>query len=138
MAKQGEPPFWAKVSIGIVLIIALVLIWVFMAGNIFVHLQDINASASLTTFPNYWMAYSDDPAVKPWLVGSMIGATAVIALPIAFIAFLIKEKARSLYGDARWASTQEIKDAGLLGNSGILVGEIGRASCRERVEGEGG
>src|SRR5699024_2458331 len=80
-------------------------------------------SASLTTFPNYWMAYSDDPAVKPWLVGSMIGATAVIALPIAFIAFLIKEKARPLYGDARWASTQEIKDAGLLGNSGILVGE---------------
>src|SRR5699024_3176898 len=78
---------------------------------------------ALTSFSHCLLSYVYELAVKPCLVVSIISATAVISLPIACIAFLIKEKARSLYGDARWASTQEIKDAGLLGNSGILVGE---------------
>lgn len=123
MSIRNEPPLWAKISLGIGLFVALILIWLFLAGKFFVTLQDISTPASIMTFPNYWLAYSDDQAIKPWLIGSMIGATFVLVIPFAFIAFLLKGNKQSLYGDARWASTKEIEKAGLLNGKGILVGE---------------
>lgn len=122
MRRPGNPPAWVKGLIGLVLVIALVLIWDFIAAKIFVQIAlDDKAEASLSTLYTYWQYYRTNHTVALQLYGSMIGAGLICLLPIAII-FGAGRRKRDLYGDAQWATTSEIKAAGLYGDSGILVG----------------
>jgi type IV secretion system protein VirD4 len=70
----------------------------------------------------YWRQYGDDPYTRRWLAtclaGGWIGA-------IAMVAGLLRPAARSLHGDARFATRREVAVAGLFGDDGLVLGRWG-------------
>ncbi len=120
------PPKWAKVVIGIVLAAVLVAIWDFLAGKIFVAITTFNGDVKpdMGTIYHYWTWVRQHPEahkIAMHLYGSMIGAGVACLAPIVIV-IALGQKKRALYGEARWAKTSEIKEAGLLDGKGILVG----------------
>jgi len=95
--------------------------WFYLTGGIFLGLieLDYNTATPLTAY-EYWKHYNDDSYVLEKL--SIAGAISAAILIIPFILLLIPTK-RSLYGEARFAKSSEIKKAGLLDGEGIIVGK---------------
>jgi len=84
----------------------------YLAGHlVFLLNKALPHHVTLFTWWQYWQAYGDMPAQRPRLIAALAlpPLTAVLLLPL-----LLRARPRSLYGDARWASTQDIHDAGLL------------------------
>jgi type IV secretion system protein VirD4 len=53
-----------------------------------------------------------------------MGIPVVFFLGVPFVLFLISiNKPRSLHGDARWATLEEMKKAGLVGDKGLILGK---------------
>lgn len=123
MSNQQTPPTWVKAVLGVILVAILIGLWNFLAGKIFVQLASVNAKPSMTTLYTYWHFYGSQHNVAVKLYMAMGIAGALCLLPIVIIVALGRQK-RSLYGDARWAKPSEIKAAGLLGDTGILVGAL--------------
>lgn len=76
-------------------------------------------AATPMTVVHYWQQYGTDPYTRHWLIicivaGAIVagGATGALAKPIA----------RSLHGDARFATLREVFRAGLFGERGIILG----------------
>jgi type IV secretion system protein VirD4 len=70
----------------------------------------------------YWYHYGAEQEVKKWLyIASGISLAVLLAPGLFFFA----PAKRSLFGDARFAKRSEIKKAGLFGEKGIIVGQIG-------------
>jgi type IV secretion system protein VirD4 len=81
------------------------------------------AAATPITVLRYWQQYGTDPYTRHWLVGCMFAG----ALPAGAIAFyFLRPITRSLHGDARFATLQEVARANLFGDSGIILGRWGR------------
>ncbi len=80
----------------------------------FVLNKSVPRNIAFDTWLRYWGAYSADPVQGPrLLLAAAIAAFIVGAAPVlAFVA--TGRSGRSLHGDARWASTAEIRRAGLL------------------------
>lgn len=76
--------------------------------------------ASPLTVLRYWYHYGDRPQVRGPLLWSVGGGFGTIGL--VGVLFLIPRK-RSLHGDARFAKPHEVKQAGLLADSGIILGK---------------
>ncbi len=121
--KQG-----ARVSLNVWLWLIVVftglLISLWLSGALylwFAHL-DYHKSSPLTVF-QYGYYYGHDKKTQFWL-----GLAVVLGLiPIALPVFLkLRPKKPSLYGDARFATQKEIKQAGLLATKGIIVGKQSR------------
>lgn len=73
----------------------------------------------------YWSQYKDDPKERKRLQGSMgFAVFGIFGLPLILIA-LASGKSRSLHGDARWATTAEVRGAGLLADDGLILGKLG-------------
>lgn len=68
----------------------------------------------LDTWYRFWLAWASEPAERRRLIAAaLIGAGTVLLIPL----WLLIERNRSrssLHGDARWASSAEIREAGLL------------------------
>jgi type IV secretion system protein VirD4 len=78
--------------------------------------------ASPLTIAEYAGYYSDVPMVRRrLLVCSGIGAAVVLGTSLVFLL----PRRRALHGDARFASRAEIVGAGLLGQKGIILGQLG-------------
>lgn len=78
----------------------------------------------LTSLSRYWREYGDDPVQRTRLqrcMGVSYGVTCAL-LP-ALLVIGATARRRSLFGDARFANTDEIKDAKLLGGDGIIIGK---------------
>jgi type IV secretion system protein VirD4 len=74
----------------------------------------IPAGIGVDTWYRYWTAYSADPVQHKRLVGSaMFALTVVYIAPLVMLA-KFRTRPRSLHGDARWATENEVKKAGLL------------------------
>ena len=77
-----------------------------------------------TAIITYWKAYHADPIQATrlkWSVG--IAATGLfVLLPLGLV--LGARKRRSLHGDARFATPAEVRQSGLLGKKGILIGKL--------------
>lgn len=74
------------------------------------------------TLARYLYYYSNRPSVRARVMASSavsIGIVAVASLPALW------PKRRSLHGDARFAMRAEIERAGLLGDRGIILGQLG-------------
>lgn len=79
----------------------------------------------LGTWANAWHVYSDIPIQRGRLQFAAGAAVfLVVGLPLLLINALM-QKTRSLHGDARFATTAEIRKDGLLGTSGVLIGKRG-------------
>ncbi len=81
---------------------------------------------SLTSWPESWRAYREDPIQRKRLqfsaaVGGFIG----FGLPALLLVSLTNQK-KPLHGEARFASHDEIQQAGLYGERGVIVGKVGR------------
>lgn len=121
MSQSVNIPFWAKSLIVISGLIAIVVLWAYLAGGVFLATQkmDFNAATPLTAY-QYWYHYGTNQEVMKWLY---ISGGISLALLLSPGLFFLSPNRRSLFGDARFATTREIKKAGLLGDKGIICGQ---------------
>jgi type IV secretion system protein VirD4 len=73
----------------------------------------------------WWFAY-DAYAHRIFVEGGYVAASGGIAAAVAAIAMSVwrarEVKRATTYGSARWASTREVRQAGLLGDDGVVLG----------------
>ena len=111
---------WFKATLWFGLPLAIIGVWAYLAGGIFLlaHNHKFEEATPLTLY-QYWAYYGTQKAVLKWLYISA-GASLAIMLSPGLLFFAGAK--RSLFGDARFAKTSEIRKAGLLGEKGIIVG----------------
>lgn len=98
----------------------------YVAGGIYyvIHKTDPR-QVQAETWQEYWDQYQDDRKEKKRLQGSMgLAIFAIFGLPLLLI-LVNSGKKRSLHGDARWATTTEVREAGLLADEGLILGQLG-------------
>lgn len=81
----------------------------------------------------WWFSY-DAYAPKIFVKGACIAASGGIAAVIVAVAMSVwrarELRAAETYGSARWATSREIRAAGLLGDDGVILGRLGRDYLR--------
>lgn len=98
----------------------------YLAGGIFMLLHKSNpTTVTASTWGEYWTDYQNDPKERKRLQGSMGGALFLLFGVPLFILLANSGKGRSLHGDARWATRSEVQKAGLLEESGLILGKMG-------------
>ncbi|HNP82753.1 MAG TPA: type IV secretory system conjugative DNA transfer family protein [Nitrospira sp.] len=81
---------------------------------------------SLTCWPDSWRTYREDPIQRKRLqFSAAVGGFVGFGLPALLLVSLTNHK-KPLHGEARFASRDEIHQAGLYGERGIIVGKVGR------------
>ncbi len=81
---------------------------------------------SLTSWPDSWRIYREDPVQRKRLqFSAVVGGFAAFGLPALLLVSLTNQK-KPLHGEARFASQDEIRQAGLYGERGVIVGKVGR------------
>lgn len=111
---------WAKSGVVFGLLVGATLLAFYLAGYFFLwKIQQSPYRATPLTVVNYWVYYGNQAHVLTWLKWSLVGG----AVPaIALLAMLFSPVRRAMHGDARFAKTKEIKDAGLFADRGIILG----------------
>ncbi|MGB0893802.1 MAG: type IV secretory system conjugative DNA transfer family protein [Parashewanella sp.] len=113
MTRNG----WLLVSLSTLAVIAS--LW--MCGLVFMWFANLPLSQSspITLF-KYGYYFGSQKATQFYLILSAVVGFAPV---MAILGAKFKSKKRPLYGDAKFASTKDIKQAGLLVNRGIVVGK---------------
>ena len=113
---------WTKLSLILVCLLLAVFAWAYLTGGILLAFigQDFNQASPLTAY-EYWYHYSNDPYITDRLGWSASISALLLLLPAIA---LIMPASRSLYGDARFAKSSEVKKSGLLDGEGIIVGKF--------------
>lgn len=75
-----------------------------------------------STIFEYWKFYGNQDGIKSIIIESVLHAFLITIAPLLYLA---SDKDRALYGDAKLASFNDIKKAGLLYGSGIICGKVG-------------
>jgi type IV secretion system protein VirD4 len=111
---------WAKAGLIIALVLVVIGVWAYLAGGIFLmaYNHQFEEATPLTLY-QYWYYYGAEKQVQTWLYIASGVSLFVILSPAAL---LFAPAKRSLFGDARFATRNEIKKAGLLESKGIIVG----------------
>jgi len=118
LSVSAEP--WFKPAACLLGVAAAAMAWAYIAGGIFMLAHGHRfEDASPITLLQYWLYYSQDPAIRRWIYISLAGGLALLLTPVVIL--LLPSK-RSLFGDARFAKTSEIRKAGLLNGVGLIVG----------------
>jgi type IV secretion system protein VirD4 len=116
---------WLKVIAGLVFVGVALTAAAYIAGFMFLVANKTNPlNTTLTTYYEYWYWYYDDPAQKGRL---QFAAAASLVLSFGvplFLMGIVNQKVRSLHGDARFANASEVRASGLMGNTGIIVGQF--------------
>ena len=112
---------WLKPILWVGLAVAVIFVWLHIAGAVVLAGvgRDFNKVNALT-FIQYAVYYGGQKHIENWLWSGAGLGTAALILPLALF---FKPEKRSLHGDARFASSREIRKAGLLGAKGIIVGK---------------
>lgn len=96
----------------------------YLAGYFFLWATGLDPrAASPLTIARYSYYYGADPVIHKRIVASTAGG---FSLTLATVVALAWPRRRSLHGDARFATRRELRAAGLLGDRGIILGQIGR------------
>lgn len=114
---------WAKAGLIAAALAAVIGLWAYLAGGIFMMAfgRQFEEATPLTMY-QYWYHYGAQQQVQKWLyIASGLSLAALLAPGLLFFA----PAKRSLFGDARFAKRSEIKKAGLFGEKGIIVGQMG-------------
>lgn len=115
---------WLKSAIFVVIPLLFIVIWMWISGAIFlqtVGLKSEIANVTPLTIYDYWYHYGDDIPTQKSLTGALFLGFFVALIPLFL---LMVKRQRALFGDAKWATERDIKDAGLFSKDGIMVGEI--------------
>ena len=123
MTLSASASTWLKtLAIGAGLA-ATIGIWAYIGGGIFMlaHRRGFGEATVLTLY-QYWVYYGREPSVQNWLYISSGASLALLLVPLGLVFAPAK---RSLFGDARFAKSGEIRKAGRLGTKGIIVGRHG-------------
>lgn len=114
---------WAKAGLITAIVVAVIGLWAYLAGGIFMMAfgHKFEEATPLTMY-QYWYHYGAEQQVQKWLYIAG-GVSLAVLLSPAFLFF--SPAKRSLFGDARFAKKSEIKKAGLFGEKGIIVGQMG-------------
>ena len=81
---------------------------------------------SLTSWPDSWRSYREDPVQRKRLqFSAAVGGFVGFGLPALLLVSLTNQK-KPLHGEARFASHDEIRQAGLYGERGVIVGKVGK------------
>lgn len=120
----SEVSWGAKAAFFVVMTLAVIGVWDYMAGGILMMLfnRPYEDATPLTLY-QYWYHYGHDKQVQQQLTIASGSSLAILLLPS--LLFFAPAK-KSLFGDARFATRREIKQAGLLGEKGIIVGRLGQ------------
>lgn len=115
---------WVKPLAIAALVLAVFCFWAYLAGGIFLlaYNKQFDDATPLTLY-QYWYYYGDVKSVQHWLY--IASGAALVLLLSPLLVFFASAK-QSLFGDARFAKRREIKKAGLLGETGIIVGQYGK------------
>jgi type IV secretion system protein VirD4 len=97
----------------------------YIAGGMFLITYKSNPmAADETTWQSYWNDYQDYPKERKKLILSA-GVPVAIFLGIPLIMFLASlTRPRSLHGDARFATGDEVNKAGLFAEKGMILGKF--------------
>jgi type IV secretion system protein VirD4 len=120
-SKHPDRPSWLLI-LGAVL--AGVVIASYLASFLFLWSFHLNPwKATPLTLIQYGVYYHQVKVVHQHIVWCSVGSLLLItAIPVA----LAWPKPRALHGDADFATRQEIARAGLLGQDGLILGQLGR------------
>ncbi|SEM79787.1 type IV secretion system protein VirD4 [Luteibacter sp. UNCMF331Sha3.1] len=118
-----------KTALALTLLAAAAIGGCFLAGYLTLTLLRVSLPLSWNTWLLYWQAI-EHPQVAPYawrikLAGG-IGFGAAIFGWLAFVVPMLRKPARSLHGEARFATVAEVAKAGLFNNrsDGIVVGKL--------------
>lgn len=115
-----ELSLFAKIGITLAGIVIVVLLWFFIASTVLLAAFDLDPnSATPFTIWHYYKAYQGNAEVMTWVYISATASTFILGVPITLA--LLPEK-RPLHGKAKFATRLDIKKSGLLGDSGVIVG----------------
>lgn len=113
---------WPKFALIGTVVVLIAVVWTYLAGGIFLlaNHRRFDEATPLTLY-QYWYYYRHTPQVAKWLYIAMGIAGACVVAP--FLMFFAPAK-RSLFGDAKFASSSQVGKAGLRGEKGIIVGKF--------------
>lgn len=114
-------PTWAKWTIAFAVVAIGVPAWLYISGAILLKLIHVPMQYhTLGVWVSYFINY---PQLRngPLASSGFLGAGALI-LPVVII---LQKRPRSLHGDAKFATLRQIRKAGLMADTGIIVGKLG-------------
>jgi type IV secretion system protein VirD4 len=111
---------WAKSGVVLGLLVGATLLAFYLAGYFFLWKIKLTPyKATPFTVIDYWTYYGHQSHVLTWLKWCMAGG----AVPaIGLLAILFAPVRRAMHGDARFAKSKEIEQAGLHADRGIILG----------------
>lgn len=120
MTLNSSAGNWLKLGAIAALVLALLGLWAYLAGGLFLLAfgRSFDEAGPLTLY-QYWYYYGEQRQAQKWFVIAGVLAFVVLLLPL--LPWVLPGK-RSLFGDARFARRGEIRDAGLLGSQGVILG----------------
>ncbi|MCL1077093.1 type IV secretory system conjugative DNA transfer family protein [Parashewanella spongiae] len=105
----------------LILLAVGILLSLWLSSTIYLYFANLNYhQATPFTVFEYGYYYGHDNKTRFWLTLSVVFGFAPFSL---LMAAKFKTKKLPLYGEARFASEKDIKQTGLLGNKGIVVGK---------------
>ena len=95
----------------------------YLAGYFFLMAARLppHAATPLTTY-RYWQGYGERADIRRMLWLALAGGE---GLALGVVGFSLLPRRRPLHGEARFANRREVERAGLLGESGIILGRFG-------------
>jgi type IV secretion system protein VirD4 len=122
-----KTPLWARLLIGFILFGVGLVAADYVAGFVFLAINKINPlNADLHTYYQYWFYYHGDIAQSKRLkIAAGIAIALCFVAPVLVYLQLRPDDARSLHGDARFATAREVRNSGLMSELGIIVGKFG-------------
>lgn len=118
-----------KAKVGAYCLILMIgcVIGLYLAGYFFLfklhHAQFPPYRATPLTVIEYWTYYGHEPYTRRWLTICTVGG---FVPAFFFVGVLLAPVRRALHGDARFANRQEVSQANLLGDTGLILGKWGK------------
>lgn len=115
--------FRSPLRITVTLLLAA-LVGLYLAGYFFLMAVKLPPrDATPLTAYRYWQDYGERPDIQRILWMALAGGE---GLALGAVAFALLPRRRPLHGEARFATRREIRQAGLLGDEGIILGRLGK------------